>query len=74
MHFGDFKAATPQKGYQKVPDIAVMDSNANLFLVGEAKTPWVHNIEDQVHNQVYFRKYLGRQYEGHLNEYVNELT
>lgn len=60
IRFGDFKSAVPQSGFTKVPDIAVMDSKARLLLVGEAKTPWMHDIEGSVQEAPGdFRKYLG---------------
>ncbi|QKX63405.1 uncharacterized protein TRUGW13939_10575 [Talaromyces rugulosus] len=47
--------------FNKVPDIAVMDQKARLLLVGEAKTPWVHEIEKTLnHSQSRFRRYLGQ--------------
>ncbi|KAL2001236.1 hypothetical protein VTN02DRAFT_2079 [Thermoascus thermophilus] len=61
IRFGDFKSAVPQSGFTKVPDIAVMDSKARLLLVGEAKTPWIHNIEGSIQEAPGdFRRYLGQ--------------
>lgn len=68
IHFGDFKAAAPQSGFVKVPDIAVMNSNGKIFVLGEAKTPWVHDIGSELQvRPAAFRKYLGRHYTGHIH-------
>lgn len=60
IRFGDFKTVVRVNDAEtKVPDFAVIDQKAGLLLVGEAKTPWVHDIEDQLGQSMKnFRKYL----------------
>ena len=66
MRFGDFKATAAGRTLTKIPDIAVTDSTGRLLLVGEAKTPWRHDIEDIAQDPDVFRNYLGKCYEGHI--------
>ena len=59
IHFGDFKTTTTEIS-GKVPDIILVDSAGSLKAVGEAKTPWMHNIKDAQTRDIAFRHYLGK--------------
>ncbi|KAE8343112.1 hypothetical protein BDV24DRAFT_161925 [Aspergillus arachidicola] len=60
VRFGDYKCVKPDVTFNKVPDIAVMDDNYDVLLVGEAKTPWKHDIIEVEPKNIVFRKYLGQ--------------
>ncbi|KAB8215237.1 hypothetical protein BDV33DRAFT_208519 [Aspergillus novoparasiticus] len=61
VRFGDYKcAAPPPVTFNKVPDIAVMNDNYKMLLMGEAKTPWKHSIIAVENKEYRFRKYLGQ--------------
>ncbi|KAE8321299.1 hypothetical protein BDV39DRAFT_210880 [Aspergillus sergii] len=60
VRFGDYKCVKPDVTFNKVPDIAVMDDSYDVVLVGEAKTPWKHDIIENEPKNIVFRKYLGQ--------------
>lgn len=44
VRFGDFKAAN-QSLSERIPDIALMTDDGVPLMIGEAKTPWRHDLE-----------------------------
>ncbi|PYI04666.1 hypothetical protein BO78DRAFT_347226 [Aspergillus sclerotiicarbonarius CBS 121057] len=58
--FGDWKCASSDAGFGKVPDVVLITGQHDLLVVGEAKTPWMHDIDHAQSNNVLFRQYLGQ--------------
>ncbi|KAE8349735.1 hypothetical protein BDV28DRAFT_151607 [Aspergillus coremiiformis] len=58
--FGDYKCALSDAGFIKVPDVVLITGKHDLLVVGEAKTPWMHDIDHAQSNNVLFRQYLGQ--------------
>jgi hypothetical protein len=64
--FGDWKATTQEEGSSgKIPDYALIGGDTKARAVGEAKTPWAHNLASAF-NQLQtrgedasFRRFLG---------------
>ncbi|KAJ5613623.1 hypothetical protein N7528_007277 [Penicillium herquei] len=45
----------------KIPDIAMVDDRDLLLVVGEVKTPWMHDLKNtMLEDEVEFRNYLGQ--------------
>ncbi|RAK90829.1 hypothetical protein BO79DRAFT_280995 [Aspergillus costaricaensis CBS 115574] len=61
--FGDFKTCSDAEVGGKVPDIVLVDDTGKLKVIGEAKTPWMHNIQLQVDQtgQKTLRRYIAKQ-------------
>ncbi|KZF26200.1 hypothetical protein L228DRAFT_242633 [Xylona heveae TC161] len=61
LWFGDYRASPDVSMGGDTPDIVVMDGDGLLKLVGEAKTPWRHNIAStMLQPQERLRRYLGQ--------------
>ncbi len=43
--FGDSRCSLGVERVRSVPDFAFIDRNGQALLIGEAKTPWIHNLE-----------------------------
>lgn len=72
LYWGDFKASQRCAVEGKIPDMVIMDRYGNMRVVGEGKTPWVHNLTFvMLDAQEGFRNYLGKsivnQCSGNLN-------
>lgn len=60
LGFGDYKCAKQPLDLKKVPDITLITDKHDLCVVGEAKTPWKHNIIHQQNAIVTFRNFIGK--------------
>ncbi|OJJ67702.1 hypothetical protein ASPBRDRAFT_34067 [Aspergillus brasiliensis CBS 101740] len=58
--FGDFKACRGTTIDNKVPDVVLLDETGRLRVVGEAKTPWAHDLEEFCEGQKSLRHCLGQ--------------
>ncbi|GKZ31237.1 hypothetical protein AbraIFM66950_011530 [Aspergillus brasiliensis] len=65
--FGDFKACTGSSIVNKVPDVALLTGSGGLRIVGEAKTPWKHDLRAAFQDQYQLRHILGQ-----LARYMHE--
>ncbi|PYI07451.1 hypothetical protein BO78DRAFT_312825, partial [Aspergillus sclerotiicarbonarius CBS 121057] len=68
LRFGDFKCASSDAGFNKVPDIVLITKEHNMRLVGEAKTPWMHNIEEQQEKIASFRNFIAGQIANYMHK------
>lgn len=61
LRFGDAKTCIEMGNMEKdIPDIVLITSGGNVRIIGEAKTPWKHNISDKLKTDMNgFRHYLG---------------
>lgn len=60
VRFGDFKCAVSDASFKKVPDVVLVTKEHQLRLVGEAKTPWMHDIKQAQEKNATFRNYIGK--------------
>ncbi|KAE8144195.1 hypothetical protein BDV25DRAFT_145895 [Aspergillus avenaceus] len=60
--FGDYKSSSDQCIKGKVPDVAIMDHNNLLRIVGELKTPWIdhHDLEAAHRDHIRLRRLFGQ--------------
>lgn len=60
IRFADYKASSSGKEQGDVPDITIVTDSGHIRVLGEAKTPWRHNILEKLHGDLpEFRHYLG---------------
>ncbi|KAE8154112.1 hypothetical protein BDV25DRAFT_148264 [Aspergillus avenaceus] len=60
MAFGDYKCAKKPIKFTKIPDIALITDAHDLCVVGEAKTPWKHDIVRLQRIDGEFRNFIGQ--------------
>ncbi|GKZ98167.1 hypothetical protein AnigIFM59636_002191 [Aspergillus niger] len=60
IRFGDYKCAKKTEAFTKIPDIVLITRKHNLCVVGEAKTPWMHNIVWEQGRDSTFRNFIGQ--------------
>lgn len=60
--FADWKVCSDNLLGYDVPDIVIFGESSGLQVLGEGKTPWMHNIKAQVGKDKNFRHYLGRSF------------
>ena len=60
-HFSDYKSTTDRRTKAQVPDVAVMNHNGLLRIVGELKTPWIsqHDLAAGYRKLPHLRRILG---------------
>lgn len=58
--FGDFKICGPDTGIKnKVPDFVLATEDGILLAVGEGKTPWAHELHEDILGEWDLRHALG---------------
>lgn len=58
--FGDYKACSSGVGLkEKVPDFALITETGEALSIGEAKTPWAHDLNEEITGEFSLRRCLG---------------
>jgi hypothetical protein len=58
--FGDAKACDPGEDFGGTPDIVCMTDFGAARVVGEMKTPWMHDLDDAMSDPILWPRWLGQ--------------